>query len=303
MDDNATIAILIPFYTNLNFLKSAIESVVAQDSANWDCIVIDDCGPESSFRLVSEFHDHGVQYIRNETNLGIAANWNRAIDLAKSDYLMLLHADDVLSPTFVSETLATFRQFPSADVVHCGATIINEAGDQTKNFVNFVKTMLKPTSSMGFTVVQGDRGLASITRGNWIICPTAVFKRSVFAQAKFDESLSFAMDLWFFSQLLLTGSQIVGIDSKNYNYRIHGGSQTSALTSSGLRFAEEWSVINRVQVCSKELGWLRTYLEATLRITLRAHLIFEAIRSILRLQFKRSAVLSKWALVGPDQVA
>src|SRR5436305_10450701 len=98
-DDRLTIA--IPFYKGHTCLRAAIASVQRQMSPTWQLVVCDD-GPEMGTReLVASFGDSRMRYIRNERNLGMAGNWNRCLQVAETDLVNLLHADDELLPNYV----------------------------------------------------------------------------------------------------------------------------------------------------------------------------------------------------------
>ena len=50
--------------------------------------------------LVAGFGDPRIAYRANDATLGITANWNRCLDLADTELVTLLHADDQLGPEY-----------------------------------------------------------------------------------------------------------------------------------------------------------------------------------------------------------
>ena len=89
----------IPFYRNVEFLRHAIDSVLAQTTSDWSVIVCDDAGPEpEAAEVVRGYADERIANTRNAENLGIGGNWNLCLELATTELVTLLHADDELLP-------------------------------------------------------------------------------------------------------------------------------------------------------------------------------------------------------------
>lgn len=95
------ISIIMPVYNpNLLFLKKAIESVQAQYYSNWElCICIDGSTDTSLSELLDYYSesDYRVKIRHLESNQGIAAASNAAIELATGEYVGLLDQDDELA--------------------------------------------------------------------------------------------------------------------------------------------------------------------------------------------------------------
>ncbi|MBW2666404.1 MAG: glycosyltransferase family 2 protein, partial [Deltaproteobacteria bacterium] len=101
MGDPVTIA--IPFHRGRDYLRVAIESVLAQESPDWKLLVVDDSGGGDDVEeVVSTFDDARLTVHRNPVNLGMVASWNRCLDLAESDLVTLLHADDRIESGYVT---------------------------------------------------------------------------------------------------------------------------------------------------------------------------------------------------------
>ena len=61
--------------------------------------MVDDAGPDpEACELVAGYADDRLTYVRNETNLGLAGNWNTCLRIAETEYVTLFHADDELDP-------------------------------------------------------------------------------------------------------------------------------------------------------------------------------------------------------------
>src|SRR4051794_20749684 len=94
-DARQVLTFAIPYYARLDYLRQAIASVFRQSSPCWELIVCDDSGGEAE-DLVASYGDARLKYYKNPCRLGMVANWNRCLDLARTDLVTLLHADDEL---------------------------------------------------------------------------------------------------------------------------------------------------------------------------------------------------------------
>ena len=105
------VSIITPIYhTPEKFLRELIESVMASSYDNWQLCLVDATSVEEErkkiYQIVSEYQqkdnrDGGKQKILYEKlreNYGIAENTNRALFMAKGDYIAFLDHDDTITP-------------------------------------------------------------------------------------------------------------------------------------------------------------------------------------------------------------
>src|SRR3954464_14214558 len=96
-----TFSVIIPTYGRPKFLSEAVASVLAQTCADFECIVVDDAGPE----LATLPNDARIRVIRRDENGGPPAARNTGIDAARGTYVAFLDDDDVWLPTRLSDAL------------------------------------------------------------------------------------------------------------------------------------------------------------------------------------------------------
>lgn len=101
------ITIAIPTFKRAELLKDAIRSALNQDDFdNYDVIVVDN-NPDrddETEKLLRSYDDPRLSYYKNSKNLGMVDNWNRLYVLAKGDWVVMLHDDDLLLPNFLKTT-------------------------------------------------------------------------------------------------------------------------------------------------------------------------------------------------------
>ena len=90
------VSIVIPTYKRAELLRKAILSALAQEQAgelfDQEIIVVDDCSPDDTAKVVAEFPT--VQYIRLPENRGASGARNAGIKRAQGKYVALLDDDD-----------------------------------------------------------------------------------------------------------------------------------------------------------------------------------------------------------------
>lgn len=285
------VTVAIPFYQGIDFLRGAIDSVLAQSSADWRLLVVDDSAgiehTDAVRTLVDSFADDRIRSVRNASNLGMVGTWNRCIDEAATDLVTLLHGDDRLLPGYVALMQGLATRHPGAAALYCGARIIDDAGRETFSFPDAVKGFFAPKTS-GETVLAGEPSATALMSGNFIMCPTLCFRRSVLRERRFEPGWAQVQDLELTVRLLMDGDQLVGAREEAYAYRRHPESATSRQSESRVRFEEEFQLFDRVAARAGELGWKTTARVARGKRIVKLHLLYRGARDLLALRPRRA---------------
>lgn len=280
------ITFAMPFYRGLDHLQTAIASLLAQTVSDWEAIVVDDAGPESAEAMVTRFNDPRIRYVRNDTNLGLAGNWNTALSLATTELVTIFHCDDELEPHYAATMIELMARHPRAVAGHCRVRLIDDAGQPTRTLADTVKGWLTPRFR-GDLVTEGDRGLRSLVRANWIFCPTMCYRRALVPTHPFDQRWRFVLDLDLMGRLLFDGHSIVGTDTVAYRYRRHADNQTRLLGADFSRHDEELSFAAEVAERARQRGWHATARTARRAPVVRANLFTEAAIALVKRDIAR----------------
>lgn len=113
------ISVIIPTYGHPQFLKAAIDSVIAQTFKVWELIIVDDNNPDSESRkatetIVSDFIRNGynIQYICHEKNKNGAVARNTGFAIAQGEYIALLDSDDEYMPDKLQKCYDAMKTAP-----------------------------------------------------------------------------------------------------------------------------------------------------------------------------------------------
>jgi len=120
----------IPTYNREPGLRRAVESVLAQRHGPIDLVICDNASTDGTRRMCLDLEARhpNVRYVRQETNLGSTANFNRVFSEARGPYFMWLGDDDWIDPDCVGECLDALRADPSA-VLAAGSAVYHR-GDE-----------------------------------------------------------------------------------------------------------------------------------------------------------------------------
>ena len=284
----ADISFAVPYYSAPEYLREALESLRSQTYLNWEAVVVDDASPNSVAELITEFNDRRITYVRNDTNLGLAANWNKALALTNAPLVCILHSDDLLEPQYASTMVDLMTTNSDATAGHCSVSIIGANGLPRRTLTDFVKRIIQPKAE-GLIVSAGEDGLASMLRGSWIYCPTLCFRRSHLPSVLFDNSWRFMLDFDLIARIFLNGQQIIGTTSKLYRYRRHDGAQTRVLTNDLTRFEEEIAFYGQMYRAAKERQWHTAQHHAQRAMVIRLHLLLQVAARLVYLRFASAA--------------
>lgn len=122
------VSVIMPSYNKGEYIGEAIESICCQTFRDWELIIIDDCSLDNSAEVVRSYQDDRIRFYENPSNLGIAGNRNKGIDLAKGEYIALLDADDISPPNRLADEVVFLDEHPEIDVVFGDFQEIDERG-------------------------------------------------------------------------------------------------------------------------------------------------------------------------------
>src|SRR5262245_49168770 len=101
------VSIGMPVYNGERFLKDAIDSLLAQRFEDFELIILDNASTDRTEEICRTYadQDNRIRYVRNEENIGLARNFNRAFQLSSGEYFKWASADDVCHRDLVASCL------------------------------------------------------------------------------------------------------------------------------------------------------------------------------------------------------
>lgn len=130
------VSVLIPCFNYARYVGEAIRSVLAQDYANFELIVVDDGSSDNSAEVIQQAIDSArgatvrrVEFIQ-QTNQGVSAALNTALAHAYGELIATFDADDLMPPGRLKLQAEYLGQNPAVGCVGGGAIRVDEYGRQ-----------------------------------------------------------------------------------------------------------------------------------------------------------------------------
>lgn len=214
-------SILVPVYnTPIPYLREMLDSVRNQTYQKWQlCIANANPENEEVARILNQYleMDKRIQVVNVPENLGIAQNTNKALSIAKGDYIGLLDHDDMLAADALFEAVKTVND-ENADVIYTDEDKITMSGE--KHF----QPNFKPEFNL------------DMLRSNNYICHFFIAKASLMKEiGGFRGEYNGAQDYDMIFRCTERADNIVRIPKVLYHWRLH--EQSTAENPESKRYA------------------------------------------------------------------
>jgi glycosyltransferase involved in cell wall biosynthesis len=118
------VSVVIPCYNYGRFLPDCVRSVLDQPGVDVDVLVVDDASPDNSGEVARRIAatDPRVRVREHAVNRGHIATYNDGLASVTGDYLVLLSADDLLTPGSLARSAALLAANPGVGMVYGHST-------------------------------------------------------------------------------------------------------------------------------------------------------------------------------------
>ena len=128
------ISVVMPVFNGGSYLAAAVESILKQSFNDFELIVIDDGSTDKTACVLAGFaRSDGRIRVIGQANTGVVASLNRALDLARGEYVARMDADDVSLPSRFELQVAFLDTHPEVAVVGSAITLIDEEGSAIRD--------------------------------------------------------------------------------------------------------------------------------------------------------------------------
>ncbi len=202
------ISVIVPVYRVEAYLEKCVNSILAQDMADFELILVDDGSPDGCGVICRRYAeaDSRVRYIRKE-NGGLSDARNAGIDAARGEYLSFIDADDYVEPTYLSCLLSLLQSAPGCKVSQANH-FVERNGKSRPEYPEESVHALSAREAFE-AVLYHDR----VDVSGW----GKLYHRSVFASLRYPEGRLYE-DTWIFGDVLLSTPVYVYGGQPQYHY-------------------------------------------------------------------------------------
>ena len=215
----AKITTAIPVRNGQQFILQTLQSLAAQTLRPDRVVVLDNQSTDATAEIVRNFKDLPVEFQVNEKDLGTFGNFDHCLDFAAdTEYLQILHADDVLLPQFYEVAVGQLKDCPGRALFWC----IDERIDENNRHLTYSG---KPDGSI--VIFNRDDFLKIKAEiGNQSFCSTLLKTNYQPAPARFPMDMLVYGDMVYWARFGAHSDKIVLIHRPLAQYRWHQTNQT-----------------------------------------------------------------------------
>lgn len=200
------ISVITISYNSKDTIEKTIQSVVSQDYANKEYIVIDGGSTDGTTDIIRQYSSD-ISYFVSEPDNGISDAFNKGIRHATGDLIVLINSDDYLLPEALQNVAQHYDT--ATDIFCCNLILWNDRSDE--------KRIIKPSTdfpTMPFFRRPAHQG-AFITK--------ALYERI----GLYDTEIRYAMDLDFLMRATRQQATFRHLDINVAVFRLGGATNES----------------------------------------------------------------------------
>jgi glycosyltransferase involved in cell wall biosynthesis len=207
-----TVSIVMPVYGVERYVADSVRSVLAQTMADFELVVVDDCSPDDSIRIVRGFDDPRIRIVRHDRNRGLAEARNTGIAQARGPFVALLDSDDIAPPHRLATQLAAFDRDPG--LIGCGGAM------------QCIDGVGAPLGGLHTAEIRQERIAPTLLLRNCFFVSSMLFRRQPLAELSYRSEFQMAEDF----DLMVRASErgrLSNLPDLLLHYRVHAASLTS----------------------------------------------------------------------------
>jgi glycosyltransferase involved in cell wall biosynthesis len=131
------ISVAIPAWNRPQHLAPLLDSVLAQDFDDWECVVVEDCSParDRTSAICADYALKSGGRIRchvNPENVGYDATFRRAVELSKGRFVFVMGDDDFVAPGALRAAADAIARYPNLGVILRAYAVFEGTPDNVK---------------------------------------------------------------------------------------------------------------------------------------------------------------------------
>ena len=220
--DEYAVSVIIPVYNYEKYLRTAIESLVAQSIfPEMEIIVVDDGSTDNSFDIANNYANiHRNIKVIHQENKGVSAARNAGIKIAKANYIGFVDADDWVDPNYYERMLSVAKTY-HADFVTSNL-VVETANGSLKLDSNPSKITKLDKDSAMCLFLQDKLDVHLMTK---------IILKELAQKNLLNESINIGEDRLFNLNCIFESNCIMAVPFHDYHYVLHSESAMKKTSS------------------------------------------------------------------------
>ncbi len=214
LSTNPRISIIMSVYNGEDYIRETLDSILSQTFRDWELVVINDCSTDSTPHILKEYagRDERVKHHNNEVNLRLQKSLNKALGLAKGEYIARMDADDICLP----DRLQKQYDFMEAN---------RDVALSSCRFMTVKNGVYASGGCGGRCDNDAIRAMLLVT--NPILHPGVIARTDVIRELGYDDTCTCTEDLELWIRMSMQGKKMAILPECLLIYRLHDKQITS----------------------------------------------------------------------------
>lgn len=218
-----SIAVIVPNWNDIRHLPRCLRSVLDQETPPDELIVVDDASTDDSVATIQSLirGNPRARFISNPVNLGTNRTVNDTLAHVRSEYVLLLSANDFVLPGIFSRAKRCLARSPRAGLWSAMTWLVDEED-------RMIRLHFSPVVALKDTFLPPERCVNLAYRvGNWFSVPALIYHRDTLRSVGgFDPAYGAPGD--FLAALTVASLRGAAYSPEPFGaFRIHAGSYSS----------------------------------------------------------------------------
>ncbi|AMC01351.1 Chondroitin polymerase [Aerococcus viridans] len=243
---NYRVSVAMCTFNGSKFIKEQLKSIINQTRQPDEIVICDDISTDNTIKLIeSILEETNIEWsvLVNESRLGVAKNFEKAISLCTGDIIFTSDQDDYWVEYKIDKVLDEFKKNPEVNLVFSNARLVDS---------NLIELPGDLWSSIGFSnnKLKKDKifVLESLLKNNFVTGATMAFRKDVLNRI-FPIPNYWIHDYWIALQCLLEG-KVFAVPEMLILYRQHDknviGAKKLSLTSKIKKYLNNFNYVDEM---------------------------------------------------------
>lgn len=126
----ARFSIILPVRNGGNYLRECVQGILAQTIQDFELLVLENESADNTLEILSSFNDQRIRIFPASSSLPMEKNWQRAVELPKSEFMTLIGHDDVLDKDYLATMQVLIAEYPDASLYQTHFRYIDSSGNE-----------------------------------------------------------------------------------------------------------------------------------------------------------------------------
>ncbi len=208
------LSIVMPTYNAAKHLRDAVDSVLGQTFRDFTLILVDDGSTDETLDILREYEARDPRIAVHACgHRGISGSLNYALGVAQTDWVAIMHSDDIMQPNRLERQLAFIAENPDVVVASSFVNYINGQNKKIGQFRSELTTRQAVAETLGKDHSIGFHH------------PAVILRKSVVASVGgYRDKMDGCEDLDLWTRIAREGHCVLVQPEFLLDYRIHEGS-------------------------------------------------------------------------------